>query len=54
MENNGWKQWGWDLLEKVAVVAIEILTLERVCLPWPFKHFWRKKPRKKSADVHPR
>jgi hypothetical protein len=34
--------------------TIEIFVLERVCLRWSSKHFWQKKPCKKSADLHPR
>jgi hypothetical protein len=30
------------------------LVLERACLRWSSKHFWRKKPCKKSADLLPR
>jgi hypothetical protein len=39
---------------KIRVGPIEIFLLERVCLCWSSKHFWRKKPCKKSADLHPR
>jgi hypothetical protein len=38
----------------VSVRSIEILALERICLRWSSKHFLRKKPCKKSADLHPR
>jgi hypothetical protein len=34
--------------------GIDILVQERVCLRWSSKHFWRKNPCKKSADLHPR
>jgi hypothetical protein len=34
--------------------AIEILVLERVCLSCSCKHFGRKNPGEKSADLHPR
>jgi hypothetical protein len=34
--------------------TIEILVLEQVCLHWSCKHFGRKNPCNKSADLHPR
>jgi hypothetical protein len=35
-------------------IPIEVLVLERVCFRWPTKHFWAKKPCKKSAKLHRR
>jgi hypothetical protein len=46
------KVGGGNLTE--SILLIEILVLERECLSYSCKHFGRKKPCKKSADLHPR
>jgi hypothetical protein len=47
-------EWWLPLIDSASIGTIEIWDLEHVCLSCSCKHFGRKNPCKKSADLHPR